>query len=148
MASQDASSTKPYKPENAGKRCLICGKPLSPLAGDIGDTCKGHVGKLRIAANTAEVVPEGFIRMSKVCEAANKEGITTSALVNATGGDAATKPVMDPVFTVTYVGRGKWLNPDVLTKGFALLKAHQLEKAETKAKVPAVVEAGEEEIDQ
>jgi hypothetical protein len=134
MASDNGTPKTPHKV------CAICGKPLSPLTGEIGDTCKAHQGKLRIAAVQAEVVPEGYVRMSKVCEAANKEGITTSALVNATGGDAATKTPLDPIFTVTYVGRGKWLNPDVLTKGFALLKAHQIEKAEAKATSKAKVE--------
>ncbi len=114
------------------KVCAICGKPLSPSMGDIGDTCKAHEGKIRIEAKIAEAVPDGFVRMSKVCEAARDQGIPVSAVVNACGGDATTKPPLDEVFRVTYVGRAKWLNPDVMTKGFALLLRHREEKAQAK----------------
>jgi hypothetical protein len=68
--------------------------------------------------------------MSEVCRKANDAGITTSALVNAAGGDAAVKPLLDPIFKVVYVGRNKFMNPAVLTTGFQLLKAHQTERAE------------------
>lgn len=109
-------------------KCQVCGKPLSPTSGDIGATCKAHAGILRSHADIVDKVPENWIRMSKVCQAAVEQGITISAVVNAAGGDAATKPVIDPVFRVAYVGRGKFMNPEVLTKGFAILKAKAVAK--------------------
>lgn len=114
-----------------GNRCKTCGKPLTH--GEQGDTCKAHEGKLRQNADIGEAVPDGWIKMSEVCRKANEAGITTSALVNAAGGDAAVKPLLDPMFKVVYVGRNKYMNPDVITKGFQLLKARNLEKTEKKA---------------
>lgn len=114
-------------------KCKVCGKPLSPSSGDIGKTCQDHAGKLRQFAKIAEKAPEGWLRMSKVCEAAVAEGLTISSVVNAAGGDAVTKPLLDPVFEVVYVGRGKFMNPEVLTKGFALLREHQAQKAKAPA---------------
>ena len=67
--------------------------------------------------------------MSKVCRAADAAGIGTAAIVKAAGGDACTEDVLDPVFKVVYVGRGKWMNPEVLTKGFNLLKRLAAERA-------------------
>jgi hypothetical protein len=118
------SATKKYE----GNRCITCGKPLTH--GEQGDTCKAHEGKLRQSADIGTAVPEGWIKMSEVCRKANDAGITTSALVNAAGGDAAVKPLLDPIFKVVYVGRNKFMNPAVITTGFQLLKAHQMEKAE------------------
>ena len=105
----------------ATQKCKVCGKPLSPTSGDIGATCKAHEGLLRRSATVADKVPEGWVRMSKVCEAANLNGITTRAIVKASGGDACVGPVLDPIFKVIYVGRGKYMSPDVMTKGFDLL---------------------------
>lgn len=116
-------------------KCAICGKPLSPTSGEIGSTCKAHEGKLRQNAETREAVPEGYIRMSVVCRAAVENGLTIGQIVNASGGDACTKPIMDPVFQVVYVGRAKYMHPDVMTKGFNLLKAKVIEKPEKGSKV-------------
>jgi hypothetical protein len=83
------------------------------------------MGKLRQTAEEVAVVPEGWLRMSAVCRKAVEQGFTISQIVNAAGGDACTKPLLDPIFKVKYVGRGKWMNPEVVTKGFALLKQMQ-----------------------
>jgi hypothetical protein len=112
--------------------CSICGKPLVKGEG-IGATCKAHQGKLRQTAEEVAVAPEGWLRMSAVCRKAVEQGITISQVVNASGGDACTKPLLDPIFKVKYVGRGKWMNPEVVTKGFALLK--QLKEASKDAPV-------------
>lgn len=112
--------------------CKVCGKPLT--RGEIGDTCLSHEGKLRQNADVREAVPENWVRMSKVCDAAVEQGLTINQIVKASGGDAATKPVLDPIFKVVYVGRGKWMNPEVLTKGFALLKQHNAELGDGKKK--------------
>jgi hypothetical protein len=128
----------------ATQKCKVCGKPLSPSSGDIGATCKAHAGKLRQSARELDKVPEGWVRMSKVCRAADDAGIGTRAVVKASGGDAAVGPLLDPIFQVVYVGRGKFMNPEVLTKGFELLKKAVSEPKAPKApKVaePAKVEA-------
>jgi hypothetical protein len=122
MVSQVISSKK-YD----GNVCTICGKPLT--RGEVGDTCKAHAGKLRQSASISDTVPNGYIRMSEVCRQAVEQGLKISQIVNASGGDACTKPVLDPVFKVVYNGKKKFMNPDVMTKGFALLKAHLAEKA-------------------
>lgn len=115
-------------------KCAICGKPV--YGAEIGKTCQAHQGILRTHANQAEKAPEGWVRMSKVCDAAEKAGLKRGDIVNAAGGDAATKPVMDEVFRVVYVGKAKYMNPEVLTKGIALLKTSKAQRAEAKAKAP------------
>jgi hypothetical protein len=120
MVSQ--SATKKYD----GNKCQTCGKPLTH--GEQGDTCKAHEGKIRATAEEVPVAPENWIKMSDVCRAAEEQGLKTSQVVRASGGDACTLPIMDPVFKVAYVGKRKYMNPDVMTKGFAMLKAHQAEK--------------------
>jgi len=112
----------PVAPKYGVGKCQICGKPLSATSNDIGTTCSSHVGKLRQHALIQDTVPQGWIRMSVVCRKANEQGITTSALVNAAGGDACVKPLLNKVFEVVYVKSGKWMSPDVLTVGFAMLK--------------------------
>jgi len=124
----------------ATSKCKVCGKPLSPTSGEIGATCKAHEGLLRRSAKEAEKVPENWVRMSKVCEAANKIGITTRAVVKASGGDACVGPLLDPIFQVIYVGRGKYMNPEVLTKGFDLLQKQASQPKAPKAEKPAVAE--------
>jgi hypothetical protein len=120
--------------------CDICHKPISKgkeVDGLIvGATCAGHVGKIRLyAVGQMSAPPEGYLRMSKVCDAAVEAGLTRSAIVTAAGKDACTQPPVHPVFSVVYVGSGKWMAPEVLTIGFDLLKAKKLEK---KVKAPAV----------
>jgi len=132
-----ASQVIPAK-KYEGNRCKTCGKPLT--RGEQGDTCKAHEGKIRQSADIGTAIPEGWLKMSEVCRKAKEAGLTISAVVNAAGGDAATKPVLDPVFKVVYVGRNKFMNPAVLTTGFQLLKAHQAEKAE-KPVAPSTSEA-------
>lgn len=111
-------------------KCEICGKPVT--GSTIGKTCEAHRGKLRAHATVAETVPEGWVRMSKVCRAFEAAGFKTNQIVKAAGGDAATQPVLDDVFRVVYVGRAKYMAPEVLTKGLALLKEHTAQQAESK----------------
>jgi len=109
-------------------KCPICGKSvIKPKDGGVGSTCYEHMGKIRATADTVAAQPEGWLRMSKVCRKLEEAGITTSAIVRACGGDACTGPLLDPVFRVKYVGRAKYLHPDVLTTGLKLLKAGKAE---------------------
>jgi hypothetical protein len=117
-----------------GNKCSTCGKPLTH--GEVGDTCKAHEGKIRISAEEVLVAPENWVKMSDVCRAAEEQGLKTSQVVRASGGDACTLPIMDPIFKVAYVGKRKYMNPDVMTRGFAMLKAHQAEKP-TRQSAPA-----------
>ena len=104
-------------------RCQICGKPIVASTGDIGGTCKGHIGHIQEFAASAAAVPEGYIGMSKVCRAYEAAGFTTRQIVDACGKDACTAPVLDPIFRPVYVGKRKFLNPLVMTKGMELLRA-------------------------
>lgn len=116
-------------------RCTICGKVVWKADAETGagDTCKAHIGKIRQFATESTEAPEGWVRMSKVCRAAEAAGFTTSAIVKAAGGDAATDPLLDPMFRVVYVGRAKYMDPRVLTEGFAIMK-----KAASTPKAPSV----------
>lgn len=123
-----------YKPSTEGNRCKVCGKPLTK--GEVGDTCRSHEGKLRSHARESATIPEGWVRMSIVCKKAVEVGIPISAVVNAAGGDAATKPVLDRVFEVVYVGRAKYMNPKVMTDGFKMLRALREKPAPAPAPEP------------
>jgi len=116
-------------------KCAICGKPV--YGAEIGKTCAAHQGKLRQHADQAEKAPEGWLRMSKVCDAAEKAGLKRRDIVVASGGDAAVGDVLNDIFRVVYVGKAKYMNPEVLTQGFAMLKAHKVQTAEAKAQKPA-----------
>jgi hypothetical protein len=114
-------------------RCPVCGKPVfHPTDGGLGGTCKGHIGKIRQHANEASAVPEGWLKMSFVCRSLEAKGFKTAAIVKACGGDATTDQVLDEVFRPTYVGKRKYLHPDVLVKGPALLKKAQEAKPVSK----------------
>jgi hypothetical protein len=121
-----ASVPQPVEKTHKPGTCGVCGKPL--FKGEIGDTCLRHIGKLRINADVADKVPEGYIRHSKVCRALETKGLSTHTIVKASGGDACTGEVLAPVFRVTYVGGAKFLNPDVLTEGANLLLGATLVK--------------------
>jgi len=133
MANEKESKT----PKGLGT-CTICGKPLFRVYEDnVGSTCKAHEGKLRQTATESSVVPEGFLRMSHVCRKAVEQGITIAAVVNAAGGDACTKPLLNDIFRVVYVGRGKFMDPRVLTEGFAMLKKLSKEPETLETKIAA-----------
>lgn len=74
------------------------------------------------AALSAETPPEGYVKLADVSKACRLAGIPVSKLVRATGGDRGMNPPADPLFQVTFVGRTRYLHPDVLTKGMELLK--------------------------
>jgi hypothetical protein len=129
-------------PRTLPGHCRICGKPISALKGeDIGKTCEGHINKLRKYAKSAESAPQGWLRMSLVCRKARAQDIRISAVVNAAGGDACTKPLLDPLFEVTYVGAAKFMHPDVVTKGFAMLKKQAEQRKIDKEAVKEPVKA-------
>lgn len=119
-------------PRKLEGRCKICGKPIFKTDG-VGATCEAHKGKIRQFAKELAEAPKGYLRMSEVCRKAVNAGLKISAVVNAAGGDACTKPTIDPVFDIVYVGKGKYMNPEVLTKGFALLKKAAESKLEVKS---------------
>jgi len=117
-------------------RCQFCGKPvLKTDDNGFGSTCHDHQGKLRLGARTADKAPEGYLRMSKVCRALEALNFTTSEIVKACGGDATTEPAIHPLFQPVYVGRAKWLHPDILTKGPDILRNHK--KAPVAKSAPA-----------
>lgn len=119
-------------------RCVECGKPVLKTHEGMGTTCFEHQGKMRRNATIAETVPTGWIRMSEVCRKAVEQGITVSAVVTAAGGDGAVDALLDPMFKVTYVGKGKWMDPRVLTDGFAMIKAKKEAPAEPAPKAKKV----------
>jgi hypothetical protein len=125
------------KPKFGPGRCQICGKPIVASTGEVGDTCKGHIGHIREFATEAAAIPEGYIGMSKVCIAFINAGFRLADIMKACGNDATTAPVLDEVFRPCYVGKRKYLNPAVLTKGMELLRAHLNSASETKVVAPA-----------
>src|SRR3989304_3359066 len=97
-------------------------KPAEPKFGRIREgLTKEQILSVRQRL-TRDEVPQGYVKMSEVGDAVKKANIPVSKLVRATGGDRGINPPADPVFQVTFVGRTRYLSPDVLTKGLELLK--------------------------
>ena len=111
-------------------KCITCGKDIIKSYDGQGSTCKKHEGKIRRNSDSATEAPKGWIRMSDVCRKAVAAGLTIGSVVTAAGGDAATDPLLDPMFRVTYVGRGKWMDPRVITEGFKLIEQKRAQPKE------------------
>lgn len=120
-------------------KCVKCGKPIVKSIDGEGSTCFAHEGKLRRNADSAATPPEGWLRMSKVCRAAEAVGLTAGQVVRASGGDACTDALLDPLFRVTYVGNGKWMDPRVLTLGFDMIRKAAAQPKAEKPKAPTAV---------
>lgn len=112
------------------EKCSICGKPIKD--GEIGKTCQNHQGKVRQFAETVAEAPQGWINMAAVCRAGLEKGIKIATVVKAAGGDACTEPPIHPVFTVVYAGKRKYLHPDVMTEGLAMLENQPQPTAKSK----------------
>lgn len=70
---------------------------------------------------TREEVPEGWVKLADVSNACREKTIAVSKLVRATGGDRCMNDPVDPIFTVIYVGRTRYMAPEVLTTGLEML---------------------------
>lgn len=129
----EAKETQAEKAIRWGKegKCTTCGKDIMKAFDGMGSTCKKHVGLLRRNSGSAAEPPKGFLRMSDVCRKAVDYGLTIGSLVTAAGGDACTDPLLDPMFRVVYVGRGKWMDPRVITEGFKLIEQKRAQPKET-----------------
>jgi len=81
-----------------------------------------------------DAVPEGWLGMADIVKLAKEAGIKTSRICSAMGGDRAGGEVWDPVFQIFYVGGRKYGSPEILTKGFELLKDPEFHKQERKGR--------------
>ena len=99
--------TLPYAGE-VGK-CAKCGKPLlGGKAGDIGHTCKVHLGKLNAYYKRLPKPPDNanYVTLSSLCRLAEQHGKTAYYMVKLTGGDGGTKPPINAIWQV-YVWQGR-----------------------------------------
>ena len=87
-----------------------------------------------IASLTKPEVPEGYLGMAEIVKAARVAEIKTSRICAAMGGDRAANPPWEPLFQVVYVGGRKYGSPEILTKGFELLKNADYHKQERKGR--------------
>lgn len=70
---------------------------------------------------TVEEAPKGWVKLAEVSNACREAEIPVSKLVRATGGDRCMNDPIDPLFTVVYVGRTRYMKPQVLTTGMKKL---------------------------
>ena len=112
-------------------KCVTCGKDIIKSYDGQGSTCKKHEGLMRRNSDAAGEPPKGWLRMSDVCRKAVAAGLTIGSVVTAAGGDACTDKLLDPLFRVVYVGRAKYMHPDVITKGFELIRSAKNTPKET-----------------
>lgn len=91
--------------------CSICGKSTWKGQG-IGDTCKGHLGKVgafyKPAPANVRDNPE-FIPLTKLCDLAESKGRSRGFAVSLTGGDAGTKAPSAPAFQIFILGKRKFV---------------------------------------
>lgn len=107
--------------------------------------------KTKLAELTVDKVPEGWLGMSEIVKAAQGEGIKVSRVCTAMGGDRGTGEFWDPIFRIVYVGGRKFGSPEILTKGFELLKDPEYHKVARKGrpkkeKIEGVGEAGKKVV--
>lgn len=92
-------------------KCAICGKPTWKGQG-IGDTCKGHLGKVgafyKPAPANVRDNPD-FIPLTKLCDLAEERGKSRGFAVSLTGGDAGTKSPQSPAFQIYVLGKRKFV---------------------------------------
>lgn len=76
-----------------------------------------------ISSPTIPVTPEGlaYVKLATLTDACRVAGVPISKMVRATGGDRGMYPPIEPLFQVTYVGRVRYLHPEVLTQGMLKL---------------------------
>jgi hypothetical protein len=118
-----------------GPRCLVCNKPLTDpesIAQGVGPLCraKGWTKEV-VAAKMAELkkteVPEGWIKLAAVADRLRTENIPVSRLVRAVGGDRGMEDPISPAFQVIYVGRARYLSPEVISpEGLTILAQKSL----------------------
>lgn len=81
----------------------------------------------RFAELTVEAVPQTddgrpWVKLAEVANAFRTAGIPISRLVRATGGDRGMNPPVNPLWQIVYVGRTRYMNPDVLTTGIKAMQ--------------------------
>lgn len=75
----------------------------------------------------AEAIPQTddgrpWVKLAEVGDAFRMAGIPVSRLVRATGGDRGMNPPVNNLWQVVYVGRTRYLHPDVLTEGIKAMQ--------------------------
>lgn len=95
----------------------------------------------RKAELTVEEAPKGWVKLADVSNACREAEIPVSKLVRATGGDRCMNDPIDPLFKVVYVGRTRYMAPNVLTTG--MKKLADPEFMPTKRRKKADTEEGE-----
>jgi len=110
--------------ESKGPTCAICGKPLSDeqsLERGIGPLCWARQESgVDLGAHyqeiTIEQAPEGWIKLSEVAKTLSENHLVPVArLLKACGGDRALDPVLHERYQVLYVGKTRYLSPEVLS---------------------------------
>ena len=89
----------------------------------------------KLATMTVPSKPEDWLIMSEIVKQAVAQDIKRSRICTAMGGDRCANEVWDPIFEVKYVGGRKYGSPEILTKGFALLKDPEFHKPARRGKV-------------
>jgi hypothetical protein len=85
--------------------------------------------KARKAQLTLEEIPAGWVKISEVATTCRANGVPISKFVRAFGGDRGMQPVAHELFKFVYVGRTRYVAPEVLTQGIAMLKDPSFLKA-------------------
>jgi hypothetical protein len=100
--------------------CRICGKPLTnaeSVASGIGPICDGKDPKViaqRMEELSQDAIPQDYVPLSRLVQAANERDIATSRVVRAFGGDRGLEDPIDPVFALVYVQGRRYVHKDAL----------------------------------
>jgi len=104
--------------------CSRCGKRITDpksIELGMGPTCrrrtmwlKGKTLEEHYASITLEEVPEDYIRLSALIEAANKIGISSHRILQACGGDRALRNPEHPFFQVYYRKNRRYVSKKAL----------------------------------
>lgn len=123
-AEKPAKAVKAPKPVDLRPKCAVCGKPLTDPESvklGIGPLCRANGWTAeKVEARMAELrvaeAPKDWIKVAEVHNELVKLDIPVARMVRAIGGDRGMEQPINETFKVVYVGRTRYLSPEVLNE--------------------------------
>ncbi len=98
-------------------KCAICGHTIfQGQAGEIGHTCKAHLGKTSnyLPAPVNPANNPDFIPLKELCDFTESKKLGRGLAVSLSGGDAGMKPIANPVMQIFVFGKRKYCKKEAL----------------------------------
>jgi len=123
-----SEQTVSVEPVEKTKKVKQVKEPKPPAEPRLGKKWTAEAWTAKIAEMTVQQVPVGWLNMAQIVKKAVENDIGRSRICAAMGGDRCASEPWDEVFKVVYVGGRKYGSPEILTRGFELLKDPEYHK--------------------